>query len=66
MVRIHPRRPIKYIDRKHPYVFLYHRYTKCYIKYVFEKSAESSFMLSGMPSSEKQWESIRKFSKYFL
>ena len=66
MVRIHPRRPIKYIDRKHPYVFLYHRCTKCYIKYVFEKSAESSFMLSGMPSSEKQWESIRKFSKYFL
>lgn len=62
MVRIHPRRPIIYIEKQH-YVLIKSKCRLCYIRLSFEKSAEVSFMLSGMPSTKQQWKSIRKFAR---
>ena len=35
----------------------------CHIQLSLEKAAEVSFMLSGIPSTKRQWENIRRFAK---
>ena len=62
MVQIHPRRPIIYIEKQN-YVLIKSKCKLCYIQLSFEKAAEVSFMLSGIPSTKHQWENIRRFAK---
>ncbi len=58
----HPRKPFVYVE-KQSCVVIKSKCKLCYILLSLEKAAEVSFMLSGIPSTKRQWENIRRFAK---
>ena len=62
MIQIHPKRPFIYIE-KQSYVTIKPKCKLCHIQLSLEKAAEVSFMLSGIPSTKRQWENIQRFAK---